>query len=177
MRTTISGVCEVKHVVGIAEFIVSNQPGDILITYALGSCLGITIYDPVAQVGGLLHVMLPLSSVSPEKAKEKPAMFVDTGVPLLFKESYKLGAKKERIWVAVSGGASLRKGEQDCFEIGKRNILMLRKLLWRNGVLIKAEDTGGVNSRNMSLEIGTGRVTVFSYNGEKGKEERVYECR
>jgi chemotaxis protein CheD len=88
----------VKRVVGVAELVVSNQLDDVLITYALGSCLGISIYDPVAKVAGLLHVMLPLSSVSPEKAREKPAMFVDTGVPLLFKESYRLGAKKESGW-------------------------------------------------------------------------------
>lgn len=177
MSSTSFGVSQVKRVVGVAELVVSNQLDDVLITYALGSCLGISIYDPVAKVAGLLHVMLPLSSVSPEKAREKPAMFVDTGVPLLFKESYRFGAKKERIWVAVTGGASLRNCEQDCFEIGKRNLLMLRKLLWRNGVLIRAEETGGFNSRNMVVEVATGKVTVFTYNGQKGKEERVYECR
>ena len=165
-----------KHVVGIADFKVSDCPDDVLITYALGSCLGITIFDPVAKVGGLLHVMLPLSTVSPEKAADKPCMFVDTGVPLLFREAYKYGAKKERILVAVSGGASLRSSGSDCFEIGKRNILMLRKILWRNGVLLKAEDTGGNHSRNMTVELNKGIVTVFTYNGEKGKEERVYEC-
>jgi len=157
--------------------VVSGRPDDVVITYALGSCLGITIFDPVAKVGGLLHVMLPTSSVSPEKASEKPYMFVDTGVPILFKESYKLGARKDRIWVAVSGGASLRNSETDCFEIGKRNILTFKNLLWRNGVLLRAEDTGGTHSRNMSLDLATGAVTVFSYAGEKGREERVYECR
>lgn len=166
-----------KHVVGIADMKVTDQPEDELITYALGSCLGITVYDPVARVGGLLHVMLPLSSVSPEKAAEKPFMFVDSGVPLLFRESYRLGARKERMWVTVCGGASLRNAEHDCFEIGKRNLLMLRKILWKNGVLLRAEDTGGTKSRNMCLDLATGKVTVFTYNGDQGKEERVYECR
>lgn len=166
-----------KHVVGIAEMKVSNRGEDTLITYALGSCIGVSIYDPVVRVGGLLHAMLPLSEVSPEKAAVKPWMFVDTGIPLLFRESYKYGARKERIWVTVSGGARLRDSQSDCFEIGKRNILTLRKMLWRNGILLKAEDIGGTRSRNMSLSLDTGRVTVFSYNGGKGKEERVYECR
>ena len=157
---------------------VSAQPEDTLITYALGSCLGISIYDAVAQVGGLIHIMLPQSSVSPEKARERPHMFVDTGVPLLFKESYKLGARKERLSVTVAGGASLRASGKDCFEIGKRNLVMLRKLLWRNGVLLQREDVGGNCSRNMSLDVSTGDVTIFSYNGaNKGKEERVYGCR
>lgn len=156
---------------------VSASYDDTLITYALGSCLGVTIYDPVVRVGGMLHAMLPLSEVSPEKASEKPWMFVDTGIPLLFRESYKYGARKERMWVAVSGGARLRDSEKDCFEIGKRNILMLRKILWRNGVLLRAEDVGGTRSRNMTLNLESGSVTVFTYNGEKGKEERVYACR
>ena len=156
---------------------VSKSCDDTLITYALGSCLGVTIYDPFVRVGGLLHAMLPISEVSPEKAEEKPWMFVDTGIPLLFRETYKYGAKKERMWVTVSGGARLRSSEKDCFEIGQRNILMLRKILWRNGVLLKAEDVGGTHSRNMSLNLNNGCVTVFTYNGENGKEERVYECR
>lgn len=166
-----------KHVVGIADMKVVASPQDVLITYALGSCLGITVYDPVAKVGGLLHVMLPLSTVNPEKALEKPYMFVDSGVPLLFRESYRFGARKERMWVMVCGGASLRSSDHDCFEIGKRNMLMLRKILWKNGVLLRAEDTGGTKSRNMSLDLSNGNITVFTYNGEQGKEERVYECR
>lgn len=166
-----------KHVVGIADIKVLDTPGDVLITYALGSCLGVTVYDPVAKVGGLLHVMLPVSSANPEKALVKPQMFVDSGIPLLFRESYRLGARKERLWVMACGGASLRGSDHDCFEIGKRNLLMLRKMLWKNGVLLRAEETGGSKSRNMSLDLATGNITVFTYGGENGKEERVYECR
>ncbi|MGC8833704.1 MAG: chemotaxis protein CheD [Armatimonadota bacterium] len=151
------------HVVGIADMKVSGNGSDILITHALGSCLGIAVYDPIARVGGLLHVMLPLSTVDPERAKENPYMFVDTGVPRLFLECYKAGAKKQRIVVKVAGGAtSYGSEEDDIFQIGKRNIIMLRKLLWKNGVLIEACDVGGAESRTMSLEIGTGIVTVRS---------------
>ena len=167
-----------KLVVGIADMKMAKQPGDEIVTYALGSCLGVTVYDSVAGVGGMLHVMLPQSTISPNKARENPHMFVDTGLPQLFKEAYKLGAKKERLIVSVVGGASLKAMRKDCFEIGKRNILVLRKMLWRNGVLLKAEDVGGNCSRNMSLDISTGTVTVSTYNGKKaGKEERVLECR
>jgi len=131
-----------------------------LITYALGSCLGIAIYDPEACVGGLLHVMLPLSTIDPEKATRNPFMFVDTGVPKLFIECYKAGAKKERLQVKVAGGASSKTEGEDLFQIGRRNFIILRKLLWRNGVLLSSYDVGGTLSRTMSLEIGTGRVTV-----------------
>ncbi len=150
-----------RIVVGIADMKLSASRSDQLITHALGSCLGITVYDPVAGVGGMLHVMLPQSSIDAEKAAENPHMFVDTGVPRLFLESYKLGAQKARLVVKVAGGASTQgHPDDDYFQIGKRNILMLRKLLWKNGVLIKAEDVGGTSSRTMTLDLNTGAVTL-----------------
>lgn len=150
-----------KHVVGVADVKVSGEKGDELITYALGSCLGITVYDPVAVVGGMLHVMLPLSTIDPSKAAQNPYMFVDTGVPRLFLACYRAGAQKQRMIVKVAGGACTGGSEEDdYFQIGKRNLVMLRKLLWRNGVLIKAQDVGGTASRTLTLDIGTGQVTV-----------------
>lgn len=149
-------------VVGMADLKVSDRPDEVLITYALGSCLGITVHDPVARVAGMLHVMLPLSSIDAEKAARQPAMFVDTGVPILFKECYRLGARKERMTVIVAGGSFAgTNGSDDTFQIGKRNMIMLRKLLWKNGVLIHAEETGGVQqSRTMSIAVDTGAVTL-----------------
>jgi chemotaxis protein CheD len=153
----------VKHVVGVADMRISASHEDSLVTYALGSCLGITIHDSVAQVGGLLHVMLPLSTIDPAKASENPYMFVDTGLPRLFLEAYKIGARKERLIVKVAGGACANgNGKEDYFHIGKRNLIMLRQLLWKNGVLIKAVDVAGSISRTMSLEIGTGEVLIRS---------------
>lgn len=152
-----------KHTVGVADMIVSSKMEDLIITHALGSCLGITIYDPVARVGGLLHVMLPTSSIDAGKAKDNPFMFIDTGVPRLFVDSYKLGARKERIIARVAGGACLHANdEDDFFHIGKRNFTALRQLLWKNGVLLKAHDVGGHDSRTMTLELETGRVSVRS---------------
>jgi chemotaxis protein CheD len=151
----------VKQVVGIAEMKLSVDPEDSLVTYALGSCLGITVHDPVARVGGMLHVMLPLSTIDAAKAALNPAMFVDTGVPWLFLESYRMGARKERLVVKVAGGASAREHEEhDHFQIGRNNLLMLRKLLWKNGVRIEAEAVGGRRSRTMSLDIATGSVVL-----------------
>jgi chemotaxis protein CheD len=148
--------------VGVGDVRVSNDPAERIITYALGSCLGITVHDPVAGVGGLLHVMLPTGTIDPAKMAAKPAMFVDSGVPLLFKEAYRLGAKKERMIVKVAGGAHAgAKEEDDRFQIGKRNVLALRKLLWKNGVMVHAQETGGVQtSRTMWLDVSTGAVTL-----------------
>lgn len=86
---------------------VSNNQEDVLITYALGSCIGVAVYDPLVRVGGLLHFMLPDSNLDVDKAKANPAMFADTGIPLLFKSCYRLGAEKHRMVVKVAGGASI----------------------------------------------------------------------
>ena len=158
-----------KHTVGIADMKVSRLPDELIITYALGSCLGIAVYDPVVRVGGLLHIMLPTATAHPEKAQTHPFMFVDTGVPRLFIESYRLGAKKERLIIKVAGGACVNKSEEaDHFQIGKRNILMLRKLLWKNGVMIKAEEVGGHTARTMSLALADGEVLIRA-NGSDTK--------
>lgn len=148
--------------VGMADLRVSADPLDRLVTYALGSCLGITVYDPVARVGGLLHVMLPLSSVDAERARANPALCVDTGVPELFRACYRLGAVKQRMVVKVAGGAAAAApGQPDQFQIGKRNVLTLRKLFWKNGVLADAMDVGGHQlSRTMSLTLADGAVQL-----------------
>ncbi len=150
-----------RHIIGVADMKIVSQAGDELITFALGSCLGITVYDPVAHVGGMLHVMLPLSTIDPGKATENPFTFVDTGVPRLFLDCYKQGAQKPQLVVKVAGGASVQGDEsKDLFQIGKRNFVMLRKLLWKNGVLLKAHDIGGTQARTMTLDINTGEVTL-----------------
>ena len=155
-------------VVAMADVKLSNTAGERLLTYALGSCLGVVIHDPVARVAGLLHVMLPDSSIDRAKAERNPAMFVDTGVPLLFRESYRLGARKERIVVKVVGGAHAGATEEaDQFQIGKRNLLMLRKLLWKNNVLLHAHDTGGLQtSRTVVVDVATGALTIRSQGAE-----------
>ena len=149
-------------VVGIAEMAVSADGAGRLVTYALGSCLGVAVHDPVAGVSGLLHVMLPSSEIDPEKAQRNPYMFVDTGVPELFRACYRAGALKERLIVKVVGGAFTGDGDQpDNFQVGKRNVLTLKKLLWKNGVILRAEDVGGQRvSRTVFLRVTTGEVVV-----------------
>jgi chemotaxis protein CheD len=155
-------------VIGIADFNVSSNPRDVLVTYALGSCIGVAIYDPVVKVGGLLHYMLPDSNLDSIKAREKPAMFADTGIPLLFKSCYQLGAEKKRIIVKIAGGASIL-DDSNYFRIGEKNIMALRKMFWKNNVLITSEDTGRDYNRTVRLELANGVVRV------KGAEGRLYE--
>ncbi|GBC60043.1 chemotaxis protein CheD [Desulfonema ishimotonii] len=149
-----------KHVVLVGDMKVGDRE-DILVTHALGSCLGLMIYDPVAQVGGMLHAMLPLSKINPEKAGTNPYMFVDTGVPRLFKTVYELGGKKERMIVKAAGcGRPLSNNEM--FKIGERNYIVLKKILWKNNVLLDAEDIGGTASRTVHFTLSDGQVTISS---------------
>lgn len=145
---------------------ISNQPGDRIVTHALGSCLGIAVYDPQATAGGILHVMMPVSSINPDKAKINPYMFVDTGLPAFFKKLYTLGCEKKRLVVKVAGGANVQNSDSDRFAIGKRNYIMLKKVFWKNGVLIDSEDVGGHTARTMYIEIGTGRVWLSNAGKE-----------
>ena len=147
--------------VGIADCRLSQSPDDVLVTYALGSCVGVAIYDPVAKVGGLLHYMLPESGLDRDKARDNPHMFADTGIPLLFRRSYELGAEKRRLVVCVAGGAQVM-DDAGVFNIGKRNALALRKILWKAGVLIHSESLGGSVSRTVRMEMATGRVWLRS---------------
>lgn len=145
--------------VGVGDCKVSNTAESVLATYALGSCIAVAIHDPVACVGGLLHFMLPESSLNPEKASQSPFLFADTGIPALFHAAYKLGAEKRRLVVRVAGGAQVMDAS-GVFNIGKRNQVALRKILWRAGVMIHGEETGGTESRTVRLEISTGRFWI-----------------
>jgi len=153
--------------VGVADMKVSNDPEAVLATYSLGSCIGIAIYDAAARVGGLLHYMLPESSLDPEKAKKNPCMFADTGIPALFKAAYKLGAKKQRIKVVIVGGSQIL-DQKGFFNIGRRNETAVRKMFHRNNVIIDYTDVGGVVNRTIKMAVNNGDVWLkVSGKGEK----------
>jgi chemotaxis protein CheD len=159
MRTWVIPPPRKSLVVGVADMVVSNDPSAELVTYSLGSCLGITVYDPVKKVGGLLHIMLPESRIDAAKAISAPFMFVDTGVPRLFQGVYNLGAERHRVVVKVAGGAQLL-DEKGIFNIGERNFLALNVLLTRNGYAIHARDVGGLSSRTLRMDLTTGKITI-----------------
>jgi chemotaxis protein CheD len=146
---------------------ISNTPGHVVVTHALGSCLGVAAHDPDTAIGGILHVMMPMSSINPEKAKLNPYMFVDTGLPAFFRKLYGVGAEKRRLVVKVAGGANVQGRGEDRFAIGKRNYIVLKKIFWKNGVLIESEDVGGKSARTMYLEIGSGRCWLSTGGCEK----------
>ncbi len=156
-----------KVIVNVADAKVSNNTSDVLATYSLGSCIGVSLYDPVVQAGGILHYQLPDSQMDQDRARQKPFMFADTGMKFLLQKLTAIGANKNRLQAKIAGGAAMNDGPKG-FDIGKRNHLAIRKLLWKNGIFIKAEEIGGNEPRNLYLNIADGTVTVKS-NGFKKK--------
>lgn len=155
-----------KIIVNVSDARVSGNSTDVITTYSLGSCIGICLYDPTSHIGGMLHYQLPDSKQDPQRAKTKPLMFADTGMKILVDKLVSMGAKKKRMQVKIAGGAAMETGPKG-FDIGKRNYLALRKIMWKNGMFIDAEDIGGSNPRNMYMDIASGAITVKCNNFEK----------
>jgi chemotaxis protein CheD len=145
--------------IGIGDCKISNDPDDVLVTHALGSCIAILIHDPVAKVSGLLHYMLPESGIDADKAAKRPFMFADTGIPMLFQGSFKLGAVKSRLVVMAVGGAQML-DPNGTFNIGQRNHMAMRKILWKAGVIVHKEEIGGTSSRTVRIDVASGRVQL-----------------
>lgn len=150
-----------ERVVGIGELAVSAEPSDVLVTYSLGSCVCLVLIDPVARVVGLLHSLMPASTSNLEKASANPAMYTDTGAVQLLDSMFSGGATRKNI-IAKVVGASSHMDDDRLFRIGERNYAVLRKVLWKNEVLITSEDVGGRKSRTVFVEVGTGRTLVRS---------------
>ncbi len=162
-------------IVGVSDCRVTRDVGCSLITYALGSCIAVAIYDPQAQVAGLLHFMLPESSMARGKAAANPYIFADSGVPLLFRRAYSAGAEKRRLVVYLAGGAQVM-DDRGVFNIGRRNYLAVRKLLWQAGVMIHAEAVGGCEARTVRLEVESGRVYLRTGGGKEQPLEGGAVC-
>ena len=146
-------------VVGIAASAHSDDQEIVLATYSLGSCLGISIYDPVANVGGLLHCMLPDSGIDPGKAIARPAMFVDSGLQLLLHNFIHLKGDPQRASIGVAGGAQILDGG-GLFSIGQQNWEAAQRALARLSLRFAGEQIGGMVSRSMGLNLATGEVRL-----------------
>jgi len=150
-----------RYVVGIGELAVGTQSNDLIVTHALGSCIAVCIWDPVVKVGGMLHFLLPDSKINAQRAQMQPATYCDTGVPLLLQETFARGALSTRTIVHLVGGAEIA-GGSGSFNVGKRNLLAARNLLWRHKLLIKGEEVGGTVARTVHMDVGPGRIRITS---------------
>lgn len=152
-------------VVNISDMKLSTNPEDVLVTYSLGSCLGVTAYDPVKKMGGLIHCLLARASTAPEKAKQNPYMFVTSGVALMVRKLAMKGADVKRLVFKAAGGANMR--DNDMFLTGERNYEALLRLLERNEIKLAASEVGGNIPRTMFLHLDTGKVLIRSLGHER----------
>lgn len=147
-------------VIGVADCGISADEKDVLTTYALGSCIAVTLYDPVSRVGGMLHFLLPnLEAGDTTRRRDNPYVYADTGVADMIEGCLRLGAAKPRLRVCAAGGANVMR-DAAFFDIGRRNHLSLRKVLWKKGLLLHAEDVGGDCWRTVRLHMSTGKVWI-----------------
>lgn len=154
-----------RLIVGIGEYAMSDAADDLVITHALGSCVAVCLHDPVSGVAGLIHVLLPESRINPQRAAEQPAAFADTGIPLFVRTAETMGLVRKRTAVKLIGGAEITNaGGNSAMNIGRRNVIAAKSLLWRLGLLIKAEAVGGTQARTVHLSVGTGLIRISSGN-------------
>ncbi len=148
-------------VVGIADMKLARN-GEKLITYALGSCIGICLQDPKLKLAALVHIMLPLNM---ETGRKNPLKYADTGIRDTLKAMEAKGASRARITAKCAGGAKMFEvsGKGNLGNIGQRNIESVRMVLKREGIRLIAEDVGGTVARTLSFDSETGVATIQSY--------------
>jgi len=147
-------------IVGIGEYAVSNKPGDILKTIALGSCVAVICISLKRKAAGILHLSLPDHNINEDLYKSRPGSFADTGIPLLFNEMRKLGCLiPNDLIIKLAGGANVLNQDYN-FDIGKKNLLATRKILWEHKLGAIGEDVGGSISRNVTIDVETGKVVI-----------------
>jgi chemotaxis protein CheD len=167
--------------IGIGEIEVDNAPGSVLKTFALGSCVGVVMLAPPPgarrmpavrpqdasedgprwQAAGLAHVALPDSSINRELALQKPGYFADTAIPALIAKMAAYGCQHDDLVVKIAGGASIMDPENR-FNIGGKNVLAIRKHLWRYGLGPVSEDVGDSITRTVTVVVDSGQVFVAS---------------
>lgn len=151
-------------IVGVGDFTASKNPAVTIKTFALGSCVAVIMLHPPTRTVGMVHVALPDSSVAYGKNNNRPGYFADTGIPALLQEMEKLGANSagnKGMVVKLAGGAKVL-DPNNVFNVGKRNILAIKKILWSLGMGPVAEDLGENFSRTVTVEVKTGRITISS---------------
>ncbi len=148
--------------VGLGEKAVSRSPEDVLVAYGLGSCLGITMIDPITKVAGLVHAVLPKASDGTGFLESNPYKYVESGIESLITDLVGLGATRSRLIVRITGGANMliSAGLSQSFNIGTRNIEIARSTLTRLKMPITAAEVGGHTGRTVRVYVAESRVTV-----------------
>jgi len=157
---------EIPIYVGVGEIAVSRNPDNVLVT-SLGSCVAVIMLAPGISGAGMAHVALPSSKINVEQSRIKPGYYADTGIPRLLAAMDKLhGGKRGRLLVKLVGGANIM-DPNSTFDIGKRNVLAIKKILWENRLGVLVEDIGADISRNVRVNVDTGKVIVKTLGQER----------
>lgn len=151
-------------IVGVGDLQFTNRSDDVITTYALGSCIGVTLWDPVRKVGGMLHAMLPDSKIH-GKSTEKRAMFVDTGMQDLFQKIRELGTSPESCECKLFGGAQVMQADS-FFKIGARNVAAFTLIAEAASLKVLCNETGGQINRTIRLNVADGRIAIKTPNAE-----------
>ncbi|MCI9057011.1 MAG: chemotaxis protein CheD [Oscillospiraceae bacterium] len=156
-----------KITVGIADMKLAKGSG-ILITYALGSCIGLCFHDPRIKLGALLHVMLPLNM---ETGRKNPLKYADTGIRETLRQMEAQGASRSRITVKIAGGAKMFEvNGGNLGNIGQRNIESVHTILRKEGIRLLGEYVGGSVARTMLFDVDSGQSCIRSY----GKQDIIF---
>ena len=149
-----------KITVGIADMKIAQGSG-ILITYALGSCIGLCFHDPRLKLGALLHIMLPLNM---ETGRKNPMKYADTGIRETLRQLEAKGASKSRMTAKIAGGAKMFEvNGGNLGNIGQRNIESVHLILRKEGIRLMAEDVGGTVARTLLFDVVSGQGCIRSY--------------
>ena len=157
-----------KLVIGIADMKMTQGEG-MLVTYALGSCIGICLHDPKLKLGALVHIMLPLNM---ETGRKNPMKYADTGIRETIKQMEAKGASRSRMTVKIAGGAKMFEisGGSGLGNIGQRNIESVHTILRNEGIRLLAEDVGGKVARTLLFDVASGQGCIRSY----GKKDIIF---
>lgn len=150
-------------ILGIGDYAVTNQSEDRIKTFALGSCVALTLYSPQRKVLGMVHIALPHSGVDHGKSRNSPGHFADTAVPLLLnKFFFEFGCSKDELEIRLFGG-SRAKWENDSYNVGERNVQAVKQELDALGLEWHSVDVGGLFGRTVEMDVATGTPKVKRY--------------
>lgn len=149
------------RIIGIGEYTISNQEEDTIKTYALASCIAVTVYHPKKKAAGMIHIALPCPSLNDQAATNRPYHYAMTGVPLFIKKfCTAYGCLEKELDIKLFGGAdSIRK--EDMFRIGRKNIAAVKAVLQDKGLRCSTQELGGTNSRTLEMKVATGVISMI----------------
>lgn len=151
-----------KKIVGIGEYVISNNRDDTIKTFALASCVAVTVYSPINMTAGMIHIVLPCQTATGCENYKQPSYYATLGVPLLINTMCsQYGCLKKELIIELFGGAK-SSNNNDMFHIGQRNVIAVKNVLSDLELNYIDTETGGIRSRTLELDVKTGKKIIYS---------------